>query len=344
VVPTSLLTELLALEENGRSRRIASAAEWPEKVRDIRRRIDQVLGAGPNQAPPLDPMVHEETRCEGYVRRLVSYSVEPDERVRAFLLVPDGIAIPAPTMLCLHQTTPNGKKEPVGLAGSPDTAYAHHLAQRGYVCLAPDHVTAGERTVPGLEAYDTREFYRRHPGWSAVGKGIWDAARAVDHLVTLPEVDKERIGVIGHSLGGHSSIFAAAFDTRLKACVSNCGLTTFADNPQRTVWCRDRWYVYIASLRPRFLAGSPAPFDFHEMVSLIAPRAFLNISSLTDTATPLSARALQELAARVREVYQLLGAEDRFAVYFHDCGHTFPAESRALAYGWLDRQLGHTAG
>lgn len=337
--PTSVLSDLLTLERDGRSHLITTPEQWAEKALDIRRRIELVLGKGPERVPPLEPEVHEEVRCDGYIRKLVSYAVEQDERVRAYLLIPDGVSFPAPTMLCLHPTIAEGKMEPVGLAGSPDKAYAHHLAQRGYLTLAPDHLAAGERVSPGLEPYDTSAFYRKHPGWSAVGKGIWDAARALDFLLTLGEVDRKRIGVIGHSLGGHSSIFAAAFDGRIRACVSNCGLTTFADNPRRTEWCRDRWYVYLPALRPLFLAGLSGPFDMHEMVSLLAPRAFLNISSLTDSSTPLSARALQELAVRVRGLYDLLSAADRFAVFFHDFGHAFPAESRALAYAWLDRQM-----
>jgi len=333
------LSDLLRLERDGRRHTITTPEEWSAKAADIRRRMGPILGRGPDRVPPLDVEVHEETHEHGYVRRLVSYAVEPDERVRAYLLIPDDTRSPMPAMLCLHPTFAPGKREPVGLEGSPDKAYAHHLALRGYVCLAPDHVTAGERTAPGLEAYDTSAFYRKHPRWSAVGKATWDAARAVDLLVTLPEVDPTRIGVIGHSLGGHSSVFAAAFDVRLRACVSNCGLTTFAANPGRLAWSRDHWYVYLPALRPLFLAGLPAPFDFHEVVALIAPRAFLNISSLTDPSTPLSDSALQELALRVREVYRLFGAGDRFSAYFHELGHVFPPESRALAYGWLDREL-----
>lgn len=338
------LSDLLTLERDGRAHRITNAAEWQDKRADIRRRIEAVLGRGPETVGPLDPQTHEETRCEGYTRWLVSYQVEADERVRAYLLIPDGLSFPAPAALCLHPTVAEGKMEPVGLAGSADKAYAHHLARRGYVTLAPDHVAAGERVSPGSQPYETKAFYDKHPTWSAVGKGIWDAARAVDFLVAQREVDSDRVGVIGHSLGGHSSIFAAAFDERIVACVSNCGLTTFADNPKRTEWCRDRWYVYLPALRPLFLAGLAAPFDMHEMVALVAPRAFLNISSLTDSSCPLSARALQELAVRVREAYELLGAADRFAVYFHDAGHAFPAESRALAYAWLDRHLRRTDG
>ena len=343
-----VLSDLLTIEEHGALRPVSDTKLWQAKVADIRARMVSVIGRAPAAAPPLDLQVHEETATEAYLRRLVSYQVEPGERVRAYLLIPmDYLAHRmrreswenrGPAVLCLHQTVAVGKKEPVGLAGSKDLAYAHELAERGYICLAPDHLAAGDRIPESGTAFDTSDFYASHPGWSAVGKAVWDAERAVDALLLLPEVDKERIGVIGHSLGGHSAMFAAACDTRIRACVCNCGLTTFAANENRTEWCRTEWYVYVKALRAVFEAGGEAPFDFHEAAALIAPRAFLNISSLTDPIIGTPA-AMYELAERVREAYGLLDARQHFATHFHDLGHSFPPDVRELAYGWLDRAL-----
>ena len=293
---------------------------------------------------PLKLEVHEQTETEGYLRRLVSYAVEPEERAWAYVLVPrdylgnGGDAPSGPAVVCLHQTSPEGKKEPVGLSGNEDMAYAHHLAMRGYVCIAPDQIAAGNRVLPGAKPYDTSAFYRARPRWSAVGKGMWDTRRAVDVLLTLPQVDPERIGIIGHSLGGHSAVFAAATDSRIRACVSNCGMTTFAANDRRLDWSRESWYIYFPLLRGLFEAGEDAPVDFHEIASLIAPRPFLNITSLTDEVMGVP-DTMFEFAERVREVYKLLGAQKEFAAHFHDLGHSFPPEMRELAYGWLDRAL-----
>ena len=344
----SVLSDLLTMDDVGGGRRVSDGNLWQTKVADIRRRMASVIGRAPAGVPALDLQVHEETATEAYLRRLVSYQVEPGERVRAYLLIPmDYLARHlrreawenrGPAVLCLHQTVAVGKKEPAGLAGSKDLAYAHELAERGYICLAPDHLAAGDRVANGTKAFDTSAFYARHPEWSAVGKAVWDAERAVDVLLSLPEADKDRIGVIGHSLGGHSALFAAACDTRIRACVCNCGLTTFAANANRMEWCRTEWYVYIKALRAVFESGAEAPFDFHETASLIAPRALLNVSSLTDPIIS-SPSAMHELAERVRGVYDLLGARQHFATHFHDLGHSFPPDVRELAYGWLDRAL-----
>jgi hypothetical protein len=92
-------------------------------------------------------------------------------------------------------------------------------------------------------------------------------------------------------------------------------------------------------LRPIFLGGLPAPFDFHHLVALIAPRPFLNLTALNDDENFAATDAIADLGLCVTRVYRLLGAEDRFANYLHSSGHALPEEARALAYAWLDRWL-----
>ena len=101
--------------------------------------------------------------------------------------------------------------------GKPNRGYAGELAERRMVVLAPDY--------PGYGDYKIDVYSKGYA--SATMKGIWNHMRAVDLLQSLPEVDPERIGVIGHSLGGHNSIFVAVFDPRIKAVVSSCGFNAF---------------------------------------------------------------------------------------------------------------------
>jgi pimeloyl-ACP methyl ester carboxylesterase len=122
-------------------------------------------------------------------------------------------------MLCLHQTTRIGKDEPAGLGGRPTLHYAHELASRGYVCVAPDYPSFGDYP------YDFRKASDRYASGSM--KAIWNNLRALDLLETLEEVDPDRIGCIGHSLGAHNAIFTAVFDLRIRAVVSSCGFTAF---------------------------------------------------------------------------------------------------------------------
>src|SRR5437588_7907531 len=106
-------------------------------------------------------------------------------------------------------------------------------------------------------------------------KAIWNNVRAVDLLQSLSGVDAEKIGCIGHSLGGHNAIFTAAFDTRIKALVSNCGFTTFPKYYGGNLkgWTSDRYMPRIASAY--HLKPDAVPFDFTEVIAALAPRAFL---------------------------------------------------------------------
>ncbi|MHB0876377.1 MAG: alpha/beta hydrolase [Anaerolineae bacterium] len=333
------LRDLLQLQTPTGVQDIATAEAWQQRREQIGATWRGLLGEGPRSAPPLEAVVEGEHDEGAYVRYRVSYSVDEGERVPAYLLVPKSLKTPAAAVYCPHQTTKIGKDEPAGLGGSDELHYARDLALRGYIALAPDHLAASERRTPDRQDYDTAAFYRRYPDWSAVGKTIWDGQRALDYLCSLPEVDAGRIGMIGHSLGGHSTIYVAGADERVKCAVSSCGLSTFAEDRRRLEWARDRWYIYIPRLRPVFLAGQPAPVDFHELVALMAPRPFLNLTALNDECFS-STDAVTELTIRVNRVYRLLGHEECFSCYFHGNHHSFPSEARALAYAWIDRWLG----
>lgn len=97
----------------------------------------------------------------------------------------------------------------------------------------------------------------------------------------MDEVDPQRIGAMGHSLGGHGTIFLAAYDQRIKAAASNCGGSFFRHNPDVEAWARDHWYVYFKHIRAGLLEGKLPPIDFHEIIALISPRTFLDLSAIT---------------------------------------------------------------
>jgi len=317
-------------------RAIRTPAQWQAKAKRIRKKILALLGEGPARRVSLKPEILAERALRRYTRVKLRYRVEADEWAYAYLLVPHGLTGRAPAVLCCHQTVACGKREPVGLEGKSTLAYAHHLAQRGYVTLAPDCITAGER-VSDLGPYDTGRFYQKHPGWSAVGKMIWDHQRALDYLCGLDSVDPHRLGCIGHSLGAHNTMFLAAFDRRVKAAVASCGYEPIRASNRPLCWCRDRWFIYIKKLRP-YILKRRIPFDFHEVISLVAPRALLNTAGRHDEGFP-HWPAIELAHCRAREVYELLGAGGRVANHIHDGGHAFPARIRRLAYRWLDERL-----
>lgn len=318
---------------------VKTKADWPKRRAQLRAQYLELIR---DQYKPvrmaLDLQIHETTEVEGvYTRKLISYNVEAGERCHAFLAIPKGLKGPAPAIVALHGTYPQGKEQTAGLTGNPEKAYFDHLARRGYIVIAPDHFCAGHRTPPE-GAYDTRRFYAKHPDWTAVGKSTFEGSIAIDVLASMPEVDKRRIGVTGHSLGGHDTFFLAAYDDRVAAAAGNCSASTFRHNPKVLEWSRDRWYIYFKPLRPNLLQGKLPPIDMHGIIALIAPRPFLDLSSLNDgdRATQRQ-RVLMDMS--VAEVYNLLGSPQNFAFYVHGRGHSLAYESRELIYGWLDTHL-----
>ncbi len=193
--------------------------------------------------------------------------------------------------------------------------------------LAPDYPSFGEYACD----------FARGDYQSGSMKAIWNNMRAIDLLESLPEVDAKKIGCIGHSLGGHNTMFTAAFDTRIQALVSNCGFTSFPKyyGGKLKGWTSDRYMPRIA--RVFELKPDKVPFDFPEVVAAFAPRAFLASAPLHDDNFEVS--GVRDCMTAAQPVYELLGAKDKLAANYPDCGHDFPPEARKVAYDWLDRWL-----
>jgi dienelactone hydrolase len=291
--------------------------------------MQEVMGPMPDagRKVPLDVQITDEVKTARYARKKLTFAAEKGDRVPAWLLVPLDAKGKLPAVLCLHQTVAIGKDEPAGLGKRPDLAYAQHLAERGYVTLAPDYPNFGEYK---FDAY--ANGYE-----SGCMKAVWNNMRAIDLLQSLQEVDPERIGCIGHSLGGHTAMFTAAFDDRIKATVSNCGFTSFAKyyGGNLTGWTGKTYMPRIATAYGKDPAR--VPFDFCDVVAAMAPRAFLASSPLHDSNFEVS--GVRDVIAAVKPVYEKAGARDRLQANYPDSKHEFPDAVRATAYEFLDRWL-----
>jgi dienelactone hydrolase len=318
---------------------IENSGQWKIRRSILKRRYLELLRDQHRpEKPPLDLQVHETIVIDGrYTRKLISYAVEKDERAHAYLGIPTKLSGKVPGIVALHGTYVKGKQRVAGLVDNPDKAYLDHLCRRGYVVIAPEHFVSGHRT-PAEGAYETERFYEKHPDWTAVGKFTYEHSIAIDVLQSMDEVSAERIGALGHSLGGHGTIFLAAYDQRIKAAACNCGGSFFRHNPRVEAWARDHWYIYFKHIRQDVLAGRLPPIDFHEIIALIAPRAFLDLSALNDGIAGTQRQRILMLM-QVMDVYELAEAPQNFGFYVHGRGHSVGHESRQLIYGWMDTHL-----
>ncbi len=312
--------------EPGGQRRPISPKEWRIRRNAILDRMQQVMGPLPTRSrkqPPLSRQL-EEVRLEGMVRRKLTFQSDDGPAVPAYLFVPNARGRRA-AVLCLQQTTNEGAKEPAGLGGSPDLAYALELARRGFVTLAPD--------FPGFGDYKY-DFAPERGYVSGTMKAIWDNLRAVDLLCSLPEVDPKRLGVIGHSLGGHMALFTAPFEPRLKAIVSSCGFTRFHRDDMPS-WTGPRYMPRIETVYKN--DADRMPFDFPEILAALAPRAVLACAARGDD--DFDVRGVRECIDAAAPVFELSGRADRLAIHEWDGPHGFPAPAREVAYRFLERHL-----
>lgn len=319
---------LYYLDETGARHVVRTVADWQRRRSHVLESMQLVMGhlPGSEKRTPLDVQVVEEARVGRLIRRKITFQSEPGARVPAYLFLPAAVSAgPLPAVLCLQQTTPRGKAEPAGLAGNPDLHYARQLADRGFVTLAPDYPSFGEHTW---------DFAADHGYHSGSMKAVWDNVRAVDLLQSMPEVDGRRIGVIGHSLGGHNAMFTAAFDTRLKVIVSSCGFTRFHKDDMPS-WTGPRYMPRIASVYRN--DADLVPFDFTEIVGTFAPRAFLACAATRDD--DFDVQGVREVIAAARPVFALHGALDNLAAYYPDSGHGFPADARKVAFEFIEKHL-----
>lgn len=321
---------------------VRSAADWQKRRAEILAGAQAVMGPLPGAAKrvPLDVQLVNETDCGSYVRREIVYTAEPGGPVPAYLLLPkavrDGRAR-RPGVLALMPTNDKEGNRPVVGLGSPEAKpgrnYGEELAQRGFVVLAPPYPHLGDYR-PDLKGLGYA---------SGTMKAIWDNIRGLDVLAATPGVASGGFGAIGHSLGGHNAIYTAVFDDRIKAVVSSCGFDSYLDyygEKQDVVWrpgqgwTQERYMPALAGYAGRL---REIPFDFHELVGALAPRAFLAIAPLGDS--NFKWRSVDRVMAAARPVYELHGAVARLAVEHPDCAHDFPTAMREKAYAWLEQHL-----
>lgn len=269
----------------------------------------------------------ERVDCGRYLREKISYPVGDGLSVSAYVCVPHGAGAPMPAVFCHHQhasTFDLGKSEVVGLAGDPDQAYAHELAELGFVTMAPDAIGFEERNWSADGRTDVTRFElstRLVQGRTLLAFGLHEVSVALDHLGSRAEVDPSRIGFLGHSYGGRAALWAPAFDHRIAASVSHCGCIPFRHSYTRDTGVQAEFVV----------PGFAVDHDLEDVIACFPPSTSLLISAGT---ADKWRRGADEVFAGARRA---LG--DRVELALYDAGHVFTADMRARAYAFLRDRL-----
>ena len=311
---------LSSLIESEGGAKIATPSDWEKKRAALKMKWEQLLGIPASNPSPPDVRLIESISNRHYTGRLMYLRTELDSWEKIFLMMPNrAIKEPTPAVIVPYYDvdTPAGENLG-GRSFQPPSvrSFAHLLVRQGYIVLAVRWFgeSYGENyneAVANLKA--------RHPQCTGLGKWIWDARRVVDYLCTLPEVDQDRIGIIGHSLGAKMTLYATAMDERIDVAVfSEGGIGLEFSNYE------DYWYW------GETIQEIPEKTDHHELLGLIAPRPFLLIGG--DDADNNKSWYFVNAA---REVYEIYGQPEAVGYFNHRTGHSPTPESVHLALEWF---------
>jgi dienelactone hydrolase len=304
---------------------------------DFRRKLLECLGGPWPEGCELKPQIRETIEKDGYRIESITYEAEPGDAIPAMLLVPDGVTAdrPAPAVAVWHQHAGQwhlGKSEPAGLAGNPMHHTGVALAREGYVVLCPDALCFEERQDDKLKggSFERFEFLRYVvDGRCMAWKNVLDMRRAIDYLVSRPEVQADKIGCYGHSMGSTHTWLVGPWEPRLKCLVGNCCLPTYAAiHRTRILHCF-----------PNFIPGLFQHGDTPDIAGLIAPRALhLNFGE-TDGGSPI-----EEVRAGVQTIaraYEKAGAAENFSHFIEaGTGHVLSEAMWERVRAFFGKHLG----
>jgi dienelactone hydrolase len=295
-----------------------------------RQELYALLGELPPRERPLAAQTVKIEERDGYVLETLSLDLNGSESAPAYFARPRQLAHPLPTVLYHHAHGGQyqiGKEEFITHRDSlQNPPYAKALTDLGYCALCVDTWNFGERRGRSESELFKEMLWRGQVLW---GMMVYDSLRAVDYLVTRPEVDAQRLGTLGLSMGSTMAWWLAALDERIKVCVDICCLTDYEELIATRGLDGHGIYYYVPGLLKHFSTS--------EINALIAPRAHLALAGNYDRLTP--PRGLDRIDATLRATYAALGVPERWKLRRYDTGHFETAHGRAAILDFLQAFL-----
>lgn len=313
---------------------ISSLSEWQDRQQWVKTTLLDIVGPFPEKTP-LNASVVRTVEKDFFRVEHIIFEAQPKFFVTASLFIPQGLKrrAKAPAIIYCSGHSNEGYRSRV---------YQHvilNLVKKGFIVFAFDPVGQGER----LEYFDPLEkrslvggptSEHSYPGTQAFITGssqakymIWDGIRAVDYLLTRPEVDGARIGITGRSGGGTQSAYIAAFDERIKAAAPECYITSFTRLLQS---------IGPQDAEQNFFHGIARGIDHGDLLLVRAPRPALMITTTRDM---FSIQGARETAAEVSRIYQAYQQEDHFAMVEDDAPHASTEKNREAMYAFFQNHL-----
>ncbi|HEY1859358.1 MAG TPA: alpha/beta hydrolase family protein, partial [Gemmataceae bacterium] len=299
-----------------------SRKDWEERRTRLRAAMFAAMGTMPDKASPLEPKVIATLKRKGYRIENLIFQSRPDVWVTANVYVPEGEG-KRPAVLVVHGHWPWARRDPVV------QARCLGLVHLGFLVLAVDAFGAGERyTSPGQGTYHGALYGSTlwPAGLTLLGCQVYDNRRAVDYLLSRPEVDGDNIGITGASGGGNQSMYAGAVDERLKAVVPVCSVGTY------------QAYLKAACCVCEVLPGALRFTEEGDVLGLVAPRALMVISADQD-AFQFSVGEAKKSLECAGAIFKLHDAPEKVCHAVFESKHDYNRPMREAMYGWMTRWL-----
>ena len=320
----------------------SSVEEWQKWKENLKGKLIELLGLFPERCD-LKPHIVQKKDLGTYYREKIIIQPERGLLMPTYLLIPKRIDLPAPAILALHGHG-RGTKDVLGIAESPtwqrfiegyNYDYAHKLAEKGFITFVPEARGFGEREKESEKVINPREeedyptscrkssFNAMLLGQSLVGKKVWDVMRSIDYLETRPEINSEKIGCMGLSMGGTITLYTTPLEDRIKVAVISGYLNTFRHSIMAMEHCECNYVPNILKYA-----------EMYDICSLIAPRPLLIEMAKSDPIIPFSSAKLA--FNKVKRVYKLLNQEEKLEYDAFEGGHRFSGKK---VFDWFTRWL-----
>ena len=312
--------------------RLSGLADWQQRQILVKMKLAEIIGPFPERTP-LNVKITGILKKDGYTVEKLYYESQPEFYVTACLFLPDNSPAKAPAIIYCSGHSNDGFRNP---------AYQQvilNLVKKGFIVFAFDPVSQGERwqyfdpdTGSSIIGGPTEEHSYSGAqcfltGASQAQYMIWDGIRAVDYLLTRPEVDPDRIGITGRSGGGTQSAYIAAMDERILAAAPECYITGFK---------RLLESIGLQDSEQNFYHGLAAGMDHADLLEVRAPKPALMITTTRDY---FSIQGARETADEIKKVYQAYGKPANFAMIEDDNVHASTQANRERMYAFFQKSL-----
>lgn len=309
---------------------IKTPAEWESKADLVKAKIKNIIGtiSGYPKKQKVE-LTNQKKTSRGGDLRIAEIPV--DDKVIAHLTWPAQVKTKMPVVIYLHAYLDSkGWKWHRGY--SYDISVGERLAQNGFLAVEFDQFGYGLRNLDS-----SIDFFKDNKDMSALGIMIQDVSKVIDAISQLDWVDKDNIVVSGYSLGGMVGLYSAAFDNRIKAVASTSGFGSMRMDAHGVETEGLQRYFHLRPTIPKlgFFVGNEKkiPYDFHEVLGLIAPRPVFILAPLQDQDWVY--KDVEKCYQEALKVYDLYGKKDNLVLNSPNDFNRFSIEYQEEVINWL---------